>query len=210
MKVKESLKQSNDSPLSLNNIYDRMSKEIANSSKDMLDMLLAAYKKEATDSINSRIETMSIAGSKKAFEDTGTETGNDNPNFSYTSESIKKYTIKALDELFSDIEKYARNNTDRINLINRLDTIKYRANFISDYVENKTFWYSYMKTLSFKGIEKAKINGNESSRHKDEHHGKILDTRNFSLNDIPGYSTGCRCYIEPVIDDINELIKDSS
>lgn len=210
MKVKESLKQSDDSPLSLNNIYDRMSKEIANSSKDMLDMLLAAYKKEATDSINSRIETMSIAGSKKAFEDTGTETGNNNPNFSYTSESIKKYTIKALNELFSDIEKYARNNTDRIDLINRLDTIKYRANFISDYVENKTFWYSYMKTLSFKGIEKAKINGNESSRHRDEHHGKILDTRNFSLNDIPGYSTGCQCYIEPVIDDINELIKDSS
>lgn len=193
-KVKESMKKENFADR-MCNIYEDMRNDIIGSPKKT-DMVLQLYEQKLHTQLTARMHESGGRGSKASFIDNGKKENKSVP-LSFDSSLIKNYTKTVLSELFGDIKKKVGNNTDRIDLEQSIDSMKYRLKFLTNFVENKSFWYSYTKTCAYQGIKQVQINCEESSTHHKDHH-KMIDTKDFDVNDIPGFSSYCHCYITPV------------
>lgn len=95
--------------------------------------------------------------------------------------------IKSLLKL---IEKELSKNDDVEEVFNKYE---YRLRFLEDYIARKVYWYSYIKTGAFTGIDKAYI---KFSSEKDAKGRKsVVDTNAFSTDDIPAYHSFCNCEV---------------
>ena len=195
-RIKESL-ISNDFTDKINKLYDSMAPDIS-SHTGPPDLIISAYKAKITEIISNRIKETSMEGTTAAFKDIGKTIQSVNHVSSFESKGVNSYAKQTINDLFSEIEKRARNSDCRATLIDSLETVKYRITFLSDFIQKKSYWYSYMKTLAINGITQAEIRGNPDSKHNSKHE-KVLDTNSFNINDIPGFSSGCECYIKPIL-----------
>jgi len=148
-------------------------------------------------SLKQRIKQSGGLGSKAAFADLENSSKTQNTSMTFTNNALNIYIKDTLDNFFVDIKNKASNNIDGKRLAEEMSNMEYRLRFLVEFVDNKSFWYSYMKTLEYKNIKEAKVCGPDDSKHK--HAFKTLNTSNFGINDIPGFSPGCHCYIVPVI-----------
>lgn len=70
---------------------------------------------------------------------------------------------------------------------------EYRIKFLEDFVARKAYWYSYIKTGAFVGVEQAYI---KFSSEKDaDDRNSVIDTNAFSIDDIPAYHSFCNCEV---------------
>ena len=82
---------------------------------------------------------------------------------------------------------------DKNNISASFDKYEYKLKFISDFIVRKAYWYSYAKTGALLDIDKAYIIFN--SEKDAEGRNDYIDTKAFSVDDIPAYHSFCDCEI---------------
>lgn len=152
--------------------------------------------------IKSYVNDMSVKGAKEGYvkaKDT-LDPGNEHkkPLLAPQNSVLINYFNKNIDEFFSDINKKLSNTGDECGFKRLFESQKYRLTMLTDFVYRKSYWYSYLKTCESHGVNRVKVHCREESRHKEKYDGKIINPKNFNINDIPGYSTNCSCYLEPL------------
>lgn len=70
---------------------------------------------------------------------------------------------------------------------------EYKIRFLEDYIARKAYWYSYIKTGAFIGIEQAYIKFSSEKDAKNKN--SKIDTDAFSIDDIPAYHSFCNCEV---------------
>ena len=194
-----------DSPQNQHGTFSAKIKEMKESV--ILDMLsdeiqskqdLEAVKEKTQSIIRDSVNTGSIAGAKTALDDIEPDKDHDFPKLAPQNTILESYIKKNLNRCFQDITDNIGNTTDRDGARKSFCAQKYRLDSLSDFAYRKAFWYSYVKTCESHGVKQVRVVCREESRHRKEHHGKIINVNQFSINDIPGYSTNCRCCLEPV------------
>lgn len=173
-----------------------ISASIEHLTKDICDNIddLMPVKNKLEILIDDTMHTFAENGWKKALEDLGTEEGL--PDLIPVSEQVSNFARKSISEYFVDIKELGGNTTSRDGFENKVASQNYRLNFLNDFVARKSFWYSYAKACSLHGIKELVVSCDENSKHH-ARHGNIINTNNFSLSDIPGYSSGCQCKLKP-------------
>ena len=71
------------------------------------------------------------------------------------------------------------------------DKQEYKLRFITDYISRKAYWYSYAKTGALLDVKKAYIIFN--SEKDAESRNDYIDTKAFTVDDIPAYHSFCNC-----------------
>lgn len=97
--------------------------------------------------------------------------------------------------LFKDIKSQIKGKSAE-EIANTFDTLEYRLRFLSDHITTKAYWYGYVKACASMDIEKVTVNFDGSQ--DGEEHEREIDTKNFTLNDIPSYHAYCDCELHPV------------
>lgn len=195
MKVSESLDNDSYTQRTLNSLYEKMADDVIGSEQSISDIALSGYEDKIKKTVLSSIEEKSNSGCLKAFADTGSK--NETTSVSFQNQGIINYSNSAISRLFGDIKNIACNEQcERDAIKTNIGNIKYRLRFIADYVEKKSYWYSYAKTLSSLGVKEMIVQCRENSKHEDKHN-KILSTDDFNIDEIPGYGSGCSCYLIP-------------
>ena len=179
----------------------KMQEDIARSTISTADMVISGYEDQIKKTILTSINLKSEKGCKEALISTGNKDRLKDVDMSFQNQGIINYSNNAISNFFSDIKNIACNEQGERDAIKTdLSNIKYRLRFIADYVEKKSYWYSYAKTLEHVGIEKMVVQCSENSRHKDKHN-TILNTGDFNIDEIPGYGSGCSCFLVPYQND---------
>ena len=108
---------------------------------------------------------------------------------------LKEFASMNLARFFMDINSPSSNSGARRALHERFEQEKYRLHYLVDLVERKAYWYSFAKICESQGIKTVRVKTHDGSRHASMN-GKILNTNQFNLNDIPGFSSNCTCTLE--------------
>lgn len=128
---------------------------------------------DALKDINSNIKKVSMPKDKivlnKFYEE-----------FTNEIRYIFKEIIKDLNKQDADIEK----------AFNRHE---YKIRFLEDFYARKAYWYSYVKTGAFVGIDKAYIKFSSDKDAKENN--DVIDTKAFTVEEIPAYHSFCNCKI---------------
>ena len=82
---------------------------------------------------------------------------------------------------------------DKNNISASFDKYEYKLRFISDFIIRKAYWYSYAKTGALLGVNKAYIifNSEKDAKGRNDY----IDTKAFTVDDIPAYHSFCDCEI---------------
>lgn len=148
--------------------------------------------------IQSSTKVAAKEGAKKALDEIKPDNAENNaPILAPENQLIFQFIKENFNSYMLDIKNNAGNITDRESFKSIFSSQKYRLNYMADFAYRKAYWYAYLKTCESYGINKVVVRCNDGSRHKDEHAGKIINARNFTLGEIPGFSSHCKCWLEP-------------
>lgn len=111
------------------------------------------------------------------------------------SEVLNEFINLSLTKFIGDITGAPSNIGGRTRLKERFEHEKYRLHYLMDLVARKAYWYSFMKVCESQGVKAVRVKTREGSRHASMD-GKILNTNQFTIGDIPGYSSSCTCSLE--------------
>lgn len=202
MKVGEALNKSSPLQKDMDNIFAAISKDIYEHSQSLSDMIISGYQDKINKTLKSHVDIACEKATKKAFNDIGKKIEEaNNEIISFKSPAISKYATNAISNLFSEIQNIVCNRqVEKCDIIEQLNKIQYRLHFITNYVETKSYWYSYAKSLDYLGVKEAIVHCNEDSVHRDKYNNKKLNTADFNIDEIPGYSVGCSCLLMPYKD----------
>ena len=151
--------------------------------------------------MNDAIDIATKDGWNDALKELGKEDCiNNSSHIKFENPALSIFIRNNLNKYFSDIKKQFGNITDREALSNIVDKQKYRLKLLQDLVYRKSYWYSYVQAHAVCGVKELKIQCQENSRHK-EHHNKTINTLNFKLSEIPGFSSNCKCFLTPLSKD---------
>ena len=202
MKVGEALNKSSPIQKDMSNIFSAISKDILEHNQSISDIIVSGYQDRVNRTLKKHVDIACEKATKKAFKDAGKKIKEASSEaISFKSPAISKYSTKAISNLFSEIKDITCNKqVEKCNITEQLNKIQYRLHFIADYVETKSYWYSYAKSLDYLGVKEAVVHCNEDSIHKDKYNNKILNTADFNIDEIPGYSVGCSCLLMPCKD----------
>ena len=145
------------------------------------------------NAIKLEIQQSSSEGINKAIKDLKKldifldTTKNINISLAPFEEMIEQSISKTL----SDIEKKYKNNKD---IEKSFDTLEYRIRFLIEYVVDKTYWYSYVKTGDSFNYKKAIVDFHGSK--DEESHPKEILLNQINIDDIPPYHPFCDCSIK--------------
>lgn len=112
-----------------------------------------------------------------------------------TSDKIKAPLIedeirRKVTNLLKDISKRLKDADDADAVF---EALEYRLRFLLEYVIPKAHWFAYVKTCEEIGIDKVYIDFKGSDDEKD--HPSVINTKRFSLDDIPAYHAFCDCEV---------------
>ena len=100
-----------------------------------------------------------------------------------------------MDNKIKDIMKTIKKDiaSDENNISTVFDKQEYKLRFLTDFVLRKAYWYSYVKTGALVGVEKAYIifNSEKDAKGRNDY----IDTKTFTVDDIPAYHSFCDCEI---------------
>lgn len=106
---------------------------------------------------------------------------------------LNKFYEEAINDIkyiFKNIIKDLNEGMDIEKVFNKKE---YKVRFLEDYYARKAYWYSYVKTGAFVGIDKAYI---KFSSDKDAKENKdVINTKAFTIEEIPAYHSFCNCQI---------------
>lgn len=74
-----------------------------------------------------------------------------------------------------------------------LNKCENKLRYLIDFVLRKTYWYSYVKTGELSNVKQAYIIFNSENDSEDKR--EIINTKSFSIKDIPAYHSFCNCKV---------------
>ena len=95
----------------------------------------------------------------------------------------------AINKLIKTIKEAIAEDENNISTI--FDKYEYKLRFFTDFLIRKAYWYSYAKTGALHNVNKAYIIFN--SEKDAEGRNDYIDTKAFTVEDIPAYHSFCDC-----------------
>jgi len=175
--------------------YENLRNDITDTNVD-LDMLFPVAKDSIMAEIKTHIQLKAYDGMSKAISDLNVEKDKNHyllPNMNMSLEQFYEEAEKTLKGILNDIKKRVKTNRDTTAVNAVVNSLEYRLRFLLEFIMPKVYWYSYIKAGAFYGIEKAYIVFNGSSDA--ETHPAEIDTKAFSIDDIPAYHSFCDCKV---------------
>lgn len=134
-----------------------------------------------------------LAGRLHALDSIEPTVKHKKPKIAQESETISNFINSNLTQFFMDIKKPSSNIGAERRLKEAYSKQKYRLDYMMDFVYRKSYWYAFCKECAANGISEVQVQTKDDSKHSEDHRFKWINTSDFSLSEIPGYSTGCQC-----------------
>lgn len=133
-------------------------------------------------------EIKASSGIRRAFS----EAGSNSTDFRKISLTlINENVADMLDRMFKDIAKRLDKSSSKEERAAAFDAIEYRLRFLCESILVKAYWFGYVKACQQLGIKKVYVDFGKSNDKKE--HKSVINTRNFSLEDIPAFHAYCTC-----------------
>lgn len=169
--------------------YEDMRNDIVRN-PDSIDFIIPLARDYILKEVKDYMYLSALDGANKAIKDLNKddlEVHADKINLS----DLERDAQKTITKLLKDIRSRIRKGEDPGSVI---DILEYRLRFLLEYIIPKSFWYSYVKTVSQLGVKKVYIDFDGS--HDKNDHPSVIDTNNFDWeNDIPAYHPFCDCKV---------------
>lgn len=174
--------------------YENLRNDILETDVD-IDMIFPIAKDSIMSDIKSQIQLRSSEGITSAVQEINKikDAYHLIPNVHISLEQFYEEAEETLKGILSDIKKRVKANRDPITVKSVFMTLEYRLRFLLEFILPKVFWYSYVKTGAYYGINRAYIKFNGSNDK--ENHPSEIDTQNFSIDEIPAYHSFCDCKV---------------
>lgn len=139
--------------------------------------------------IKSDIAVQMGLGVRKAMQDTHKD---------YISEKLSTKLLddtvdRTLTKMFKDIRTKLRKASTREEKHAAFDSVEYRLRFLAEQIVAKAYWYGYVKACAQLNIDQVYVNFGKSKDRED--HDEVVNTKAFTLDDIPAYNAYCSCRI---------------
>lgn len=109
----------------------------------------------------------------------------------YISSEIKLMAKKQADKFIKAVAD--KINTEDNDPVTVFDFMEYRLRFACEFLSKKSYWYAYVIKCREDGLKKVKLN--LSDDHKKDYNS-IIDTDNFTIDQIPPFTPYCTCEIK--------------
>ena len=171
--------------------YDLACEDLENG--EDLEIITSILKNALVASLNDIVDKYSMQAIVDATEEINAvnktnkllpEKSIDLEDFYEESEIAFKKLVKTLKNAIEE------NNNDYSTAFEKYE---YKLRFISDFIVRKAYWYSYAKTGALLDVKQAYIIFN-SEKDAEGRNDKI-DTKAFTVDDIPAYHSFCDCEI---------------
>ena len=174
------------------NKFQAMRNDVCDDVKNQDAFTIPLTRESIIKMLEKYMEKELAAGYKKAIRDCG----NKNPDFTFDIQTINivKETKNTIDEIFKEISKRIKKCETREEKESVFNSLEYRLRFLTEYTVSKAYWYAYVKTCNALGKEKVYVDFGNSEDKKS--HKNVIDTKHFSLDDIPPFHAYCSCKIK--------------
>lgn len=175
---------------SIHNKYHTLCNDICQNNSDA-DIILPIAKESIFKELKYKIQFEAQKGITKAIKDVHS---NENINKQIVIKILEDKLNKTLNRIFKDIKRKLKTAKTKEDKVAVFDSIEYRLRFLSEEIVMKSYWFAYVKTCSQLNIQKVFVRFSKTENNKI--HNSIINTRSFSLEDIPPYNVYCTCKIE--------------
>lgn len=174
------------------NKFQAMRNDVCDDVKNQDAFTIPLTRESIMKMLEKYMEKELAAGYKKAIRDCG----NKSPDFTFDIQTINivKETKNTIDEIFKEISKRIKKCETREEKESVFNSLEYRLRFLTEYTVSKAYWYAYVKTCNALGKEKVYVDFGTSEDKKT--HKNVIDTKHFSLDDIPPFHAYCSCKIK--------------
>ena len=174
------------------NKFQAMRNDVCDDVKNQDAFTIPLTRESIMKMLEKYMEKELAAGYKKAIRDCG----NKNPDFTFDIQTINivKEAKNTIDEIFKEISKRIKKCETREEKESVFNSLEYRLRFLTEYTVSKAYWYAYVKTCNALGKEKVYVDFGNSEDKKS--HKNVIDTKHFSLDDIPPFHAYCSCKIK--------------
>lgn len=174
------------------NKFQAMRNDVCDDVKNQDAFTIPLTRESIMKMLEKYMEKELAAGYKKAIRDCG----NKSPDFTFDIQTINivKETKNTIDEIFKEISKRIKKCETREEKESVFNSLEYRLRFLTEYTVSKAYWYAYVKTCNALGKEKVYVDFGTSEDKKS--HKNVIDTKHFSLDDIPPFHAYCSCKIK--------------
>lgn len=167
--------------------YTNLRNDIIESKSDM-DILFPIALDTFKNNMKHIIEMASLEGLQlfdKDYAKSGFKTIELKANYSISK--LLEDANKDIENLLKDIQKHCKEK----DVTSVFDSLEYRLRFILEFYPRKSLWYTYAKLAEANDVDRLYvIYSSESDKEK---YPSIIDTKSFSLGDIPPYHSFCNC-----------------
>nr|DAY38378.1 MAG TPA: Portal protein [Bacteriophage sp.] len=174
------------------NKFQAMRNDVCDDVKNQDAFTIPLTRESIMKMLEKYMEKELAAGYKKAIRDCG----NKSPDFTFDIQTVNivKETKNTIDEIFKEISKRIKKCETREEKESVFNSLEYRLRFLTEYTVSKVYWYAYVKTCNALGKEKVYVDFGNSEDKKS--HKNVIDTKHFSLDDIPPFHAYCSCKIK--------------
>ena len=174
------------------NKFQAMRNDVCDDVKNQDAFTIPLTRESIMKMLEKYMEKELTAGYKKAIRDCG----NKSPDFTFDIQTVNivKETKNTIDEIFKEISKRIKKCETREEKESVFNSLEYRLRFLTEYTVSKAYWYAYVKTCNALGKEKVYVDFGNSEDKKS--HKNVIDTKHFSLDDIPPFHAYCSCKIK--------------
>ena len=155
------------------------------------DLILPLTAEEMTTHLNRLIDEYSNQAIIDATEEINKVHKKDNllPASSVSMSQFYEEVNDSVKSLMKAIKKDIEIDENNISAI--FANKEYKLRFLTDFILRKAYWYSYAKTGALHDVNKAYIIFN--SEKDAESRNDEIDTKAFTVDDIPAYHSFCDC-----------------
>lgn len=174
------------------NKFQAMRNDVCDDVKNQDAFTIPLARESIMKMLEKYMEKELASGYKKAIRDCG----NKSPDFTFDIQTVNivKETKNTIDEIFKEISKRIKKCETREEKESVFNSLEYRLRFLTEYTVSKAYWYAYVKTCNALGKEKVYVDFGNSEDKKS--HKNVIDTKHFSLDDIPPFHAYCSCKIK--------------
>lgn len=174
--------------------YENLRNDITDTNVD-LDMVFPIAKDSIMSDIRAQLQLTAYEGMSQAASDISKQNNAYHliPNANISLDQFYEEAESTLKGILKDIEKRIKVNRETVAVNAVFNSLEYRLRFLLEFIVPKVYWYSYIKTGAFYGIDKAYIVFNGSADA--ESHPSEINTNAFSIDDIPAYHSFCDCKV---------------
>ena len=171
--------------------YDLACEDLENG--EDLEIITSILKNALVASLNDIVDKYSMQAIVDATEEINAvnKTNKLLPEKSISLEDFYEESEIAFKKLVKTLKNAIEENNNDYSAA--FEKYEYKLRFISDFIVRKAYWYSYAKTGALLDVKQAYIIFN-SEKDAEGRNDKI-DTKAFTVDDIPAYHSFCDCEI---------------